>query len=304
MMGPTNPYGPSGPPPPGLSAQHPPHGMPPGMGMRQNPMYPSGGPPNAPHGSLPPSQGGMPPKHMGSRSVMTTTQLQQLSAQVKAYKMLARNNPLPEALMCIVQGRKPTQAMLASLGKGQPQQSQSGGGAWSGGSGSPHGGGTASPNPSPGPPASSAGGGGGGGSINLYPPSPSLSQSQGASPKTPQQPSTMSSSLMRSTSATSLASVSAAPNVTISSSGELPLPVRQAISAAQSGSTGTPASTAAASQPSVTVATKTTTSSSALSASTAATPSGKAALKPVKLAPPGKPLGVDPMVIMKEREHR
>jgi hypothetical protein len=298
MMGPNNPYGPSGPPPPGITS----HSMPPGVGMRQSPRYPSpwsANPGVSPsHGHLPPPPGG-PPK---SRSSMTNTQLQQLSAQMKAYRLLARNVPPPEALMSIVHGRKPTQAMLASFNKGQA-------GTWSGGSGSgsPHsssaapspGGGAGgqsapSPNPSPGPGVSS----GSGGNINLYPPSPNLSQSQGASPKTPQQQQQQGPSLLRSTSATSLNSVSAAPNVTISSSGELPLPVRQAISAAQTGST---AVTTAAGQPVTTSVAKPAVSSSS---STSLPSSSKAPVKLVKLGPPGKPMGVDPIVIAKEREHR
>lgn len=287
MMGPNNPYGPSGPPPPGLSSQHP--GIPPGMGMRQSPSYPSVWSSSAPpHGHLPPPpQGGMPPKLPPSRSNMTNTQLQQLSAQMKAYRMLARNIPPPEALMSIVHGRKPTQAMLASFNKAQT-------GAWTGGS-SPHGSGggggaggqsAQSPNPSPGP----------GGNINLYPPSPSLSQSQGGSPKTPQQQGTTSSVLMRSTSATSINSISSAPNVTISSNSELPLPVRQAISAAQ---TGSASSTAVTSQPLSTMA-----ASSSSTMATNAAASGKAMVKLVKLGPPGKPMGIDPLVIARERENR
>ena len=297
MMGPNNPYGPSGPPPPGFSSQHP-HGMPPGMGMRQSPRY---APAWSTNPAPPPPPHGHPPK---PRSNMTNTQLQQLSAQMKAYRLLARNVPPPEALMSIVHGRKPTQAMLASFHKGQT-------GTWSGGSGSPHGtsgaspgGGTGgqtapSPNPSPGPGGMSSGSAG---NINLYPPSPNLSQSQGASPKTPQQQQQQGTSLMRSTSATSLNAVSAAPNVTISASGELPLPVRQAISAAQTGSTGSTAVTSATSQPVTTSATKMIVSSSP--SSNALASAGKAPVKLVKLGPPGKPMGIDPMVIAKEREHR
>lgn len=295
MMGPSNPYGPSGPPPPGFSSQHP-HGMPPGMGMRQTPRYPPAWSTNP----APPPPHGHPQK---SRSSMTNTQLQQLSAQMKAYRLLARNVPPPEALMSIVHGRKPTQAMLASFHKGQA-------GSWSsGGGGSPHGSSGASPgaggqsapspNPSPGPGGMTSGSTG---NINLYPPSPNLSQSQGASPKTPQQQQ-QGTSLMRSSSTTSLNAVSAAPNVTISSSGELPLPVRQAISAAQTGSTSSTAVSAATSQPLTTSASMKPLVST--SQSTNALPSsGKAPVKLVKLGPPGKPMGIDPMVIAKEREHR
>lgn len=159
MMGPSNPYGPSGPPPPGLSTQHP-LNMPQGMGMRPNPMYTSGGPTSIAHR---PQGGGMPPqKHPGSRSNITTIQLQQLSAQMKAYKFLSRNLNPPEALMSIAYGRKPSPSMLATL-----SNKVSSGGGW-GSSGSPGGGGAGgqsapSPNPSPGPGLSSSGGGAGGG---------------------------------------------------------------------------------------------------------------------------------------------
>lgn len=295
MMGPSNPYGPSGPPPPGLSSQHA-LNVPPG-GMCSNPMYPPN--PGMPHG-LPPhpsqQQGGMPPKHPGTRN-MSNIQLQQLSAQMKAYRLLSRNMNPPEALMSIVHGRKPTQAMLAALNSGRGGQPGSSGG----GGGGPAGGQSPSPNPSPGP----GGSGGGGGNINLYPPSPNISQSQGASPNTPQPQGT---SLMRSTSATSINSISAAPNVTISSSGELPLPVRQAMSAAQqaqNASSGSVVGTAP-SQPLTVMAPAKGVASSLPTSSAAPSSSGKVAtqVKQVKLGPPGKPLGIDPLVIIKEREHR
>lgn len=317
MMGPSNPYGPSVPPPPGISSQHP-LGIPgpPSMGMHPNPMYPHGVPGSAiPHGSHPSQQGGMPPKHPNPRN-MSNIQLQQLSAQIKAYRLLSRNVNPPEALMSIVHGRKLTPAMLAAL---QSSKNPSLAGSRGGGVGSPGGGGAGggqsapSPNPSPGPglPTSGGGGGGGGGNINLYPPSPSLSQ-QGNSPKTPQQQQqATSSSLMRATSATSINSISAAPNVTISSGGELPLPVRQAMSAAQAGSTSSVAATMTPSRPVMAAAARgVAVSSSASSVVNGAPPppaGGKAAslvVKQIKLGPPGKPVGIDPLVIMKERENR
>ena len=296
MMGPSNPYGPTGPPPPGLATQHP-LNMPPNMGMVPNPMYSSSGPNPMPqqHGPLPP-QGGMPPKHPTPRN-MTNVQLQQLSAQMKAYRLLSRNVNPPEALMSIVHGRKLNPAMLAALSnKTSSFQGGWGGTTHSGGSGQS----APSPNVSPGPGSTNSGGGGGsgGGNINLYPPSPNLSQSQGASPKTPQPPSS-SSSLTRSASATSLNVNSAAPNVTISSSGELPLPVRQAMSAAQTGSSS-PVTTQ--NQPVAVTAVKMTVSSSPSTVSVNQT--GKTLVKQVKLGPPGKPQGIDPMIIIKEREHR
>lgn len=115
---------------------------------------------------------------------------------------------------------------------------------------------------------------------------------------------------MRSTSATSLNSISAAPNVTISSSGELPLPVRQAMSAAHTGQTGS--TTSATSVPTQLVTTTPAAKAAAATVSvthpvgtTGAPPtSAKLPVKQVKLGLPGKPQGIDPMIIMKERENR
>ena len=155
MMPGSNPYGPSGPPPPSLSGTSfsaPSGGMsgPPG-GRIPHSMYAgsggvgpgtssgSGGSgPGVPGGgggvgggvshqsSHPPLQtvGGGPPTSKPS-NVLNTIQLQQLSAQLKAYKLLARNISPPEALISIVHGRKPTAAMLAAVGKQQqhPQSS-------------------------------------------------------------------------------------------------------------------------------------------------------------------------------------
>lgn len=44
----------------------------------------------------------MPP---GADKSMNPTQLQQLRAQIMAYKLLSRNQPIPEPLMMAVQGK-------------------------------------------------------------------------------------------------------------------------------------------------------------------------------------------------------
>ena len=372
MMAPSNPYGPSAPPPPGLASQ-----LPIMSSMRPNPMYRSGGgmggsgssmgggggggmgpggpmPSGPPLHSSPmhPSQGG---SVGGSQSpptsrVLTSTQLQQLSAQMRAYRFISRHMAPPEALMCIVQGRRPTPAMLAAL-TNKPQASPFGptsaGGPGGGGGGAGGGAPGRSPNASPGPGGATSGGGGGGGNISLYPPSPSKGMTQGAPPGPPSQLTPAStSSLTRSTSATSLSSApgssssssapttvpsTAAPNITISSSGELPLPVRQALAAApqnssSSGPPGQPSSLLAAAKlpPGLGQGSNTIPGSATPPATTKPQQQQQQpqpqqqqqhsqqkpqqqhqqAVKPVKLAPTGKPQGVDPMIIMKEREHR
>ena len=373
MMAPSNPYGPSAPPPPGLASQ-----LPIMSSMRPNPMYRSGGgmggsgssmggggggmgpggpmPPGPPlhSSSMHPSQGG---SVGGSQSpptsrVLTSTQLQQLSAQMRAYRFISRHMAPPEALMCIVQGRRPTPAMLAAL-TNKPQASPFGptsAGGPGGGGGAGGGAPGRSPNASPGPGGATSGGGGGGGNISLYPPSPSKGITQGAPPGPPSQLTPAStSSLTRSTSATSLSSApgssssssapttvpsTAAPNITISSSGELPLPVRQALAAApqnssSSGPPGQPSSLLAAAKlpPGLGQGSNTIPGSATPPATTKPQQQQQPqpqqqqqqqqqqhsqqkpqqhqqAVKPVKLAPTGKPQGVDPMIIMKEREHR
>ena len=260
MMPGSNPYGPSGPPPPSLSST--PFSAPSG-GMSGTPagrvpsMYPGAGAGPGPglgatssgvgsgggtslHQPQPSTGAGGTPTSKPP-SVLNTIQLQQLSAQLKAYKLLARNVSPPEALISIVHGRKPTQAMLAALGKQQQQQQQQQ---------------QSSQSPSSlGVPPSSLGDaqrsaaseGGSGGNISLYPLSPNVSQ--GASPvNTQSQPLVRSNAQSLSTSM-SAPGGGAAPNVTISSSGELPLPIKQAISAAQSRSSNTPPSGQQASTP-------------------------------------------------------
>ncbi len=256
MMAGSNPYGPSGPPPVGLSAGS--------LGSQPSgvaPMYPS-------------STGGMhhssaPPK----LNNLNTTQLQQLSAQIKAYKLLSRNVPPPEALLSIVSGRRPTQAMLAAgkinrppMSPQQQQQQRSMMGSV----------------PSPGSISATDGSGGQPANINLYPPSPSA-RSQTESPKPLSQPSNPHSQLTQSHSNTG-----PVPNVTISSSGELPLPVRQALAAQSSSQTPSKDSN--------------TTTEAVVKSEPGA--KQKSQVKQVKVAPSGAPQGLDPGTMIKERENR
>ena len=171
--------------------------------------------------------GGTPPTSKPS-SVLNTVQLQQLSAQLKAYRHLARNVSPPETLISIVHGRKSTAAMLANLSKPSQQQHQQQ-------SSSPQHTSSSSLNvpphnyhPGVSQKGNSASEGGTGGNISLYPPSPNVSQVRGTSQAPPGH---STSSLAQSLS--SSMSAGGAPNVTISSSGELPPSVKQAISAAQ-----------------------------------------------------------------------
>lgn len=183
MMGGTNPYGPSGPLPPSMTGQ-----MPPGaMGMGGSPL-----PPRLPN-------------------PLNTTQLQQLSAQIKAYRMLARSMTPPEALISIVQGRKPTAAMLGALSRGGISSQPAGMGYHSGGG-------------VPSPIASQAGSGVGGrdspvqSNINLYPPSPSTSQPVSVEASSSQSKPTSTLAQKHSSASAS----SPAPNVTLQPGGELP----------------------------------------------------------------------------------
>ena len=315
MMAGGNPYGPSGPPPPGLSSQM-------AMGSTPMPAYPSSHHPSA-------MGVGMPPKPLsGGSGSLNTIQLQQLSAQIKTYKLLSRNLPPPEALMSIVHGRKPTPAMLAALsGRVQP-----------GSAGSPKPMMGHSPQPAPssqsvpspktpssnlshpgasvsgveGPATSSslsASSGGKGSNISLYPLSPSVGP-QGASPRTPQQQqqqqqqSQQTQSLMpRSTSSLTQnlsTATSAAPNVTISASGGLPYPVRQAMSAAQAGST----SQAHQQQTSQTGMSSSATVGGHGVQSSHEQQKQQMHVKQVKLLPSSKPPGIDPVIIVREREAR
>lgn len=181
MMGSNNPYGPSGPLPPNMGGQMMPGAMRP-MGMSS-----------------------------ANQKVLSNIQLQQLSAQIKAYRMLSRSMTPPEALISIVQGRKPTAAMLVSLNKGNPAAQQPGMGyQLSGGV------------PSPAGSSQSAPGSGVTGrespaqtNISLYPLSPSTGQTPAEGSASQLKP---PSHLTQSHSSVA----SPAPNVTLQPGGELP----------------------------------------------------------------------------------
>ena len=248
MMPGSNPYGPSGPPPPSLagtpfSAPSGAGGMSGPLGGRMSSMYPtsvggmsgsttgsSGGGGVAVGGASHPQHPHPPPPGMGPggtpsskpSSVLNTVQLQQLSAQLKAYRLLARNVSPPEALISIVHGRKPTAAMLAGLSK-QPQHHHPSSPSSSSLNVPPTQGDTQKGN--------SASEGGSGGNISLYPLSPNVSQAGSPAANTSQAPPVRSTSSLAQSLSTSVSG--GAPNVTISSSGELPLSVKQAMSAAQ-----------------------------------------------------------------------
>lgn len=293
-----NPYGPSGPPPPGLSSQIPP------VSLVGSSMYPSGG-------------------HMPRLpSSLNTVQLQQLSAQIKAYKLLARNIHLPDALMSIVHGRKPTPAMLAQsqqqmlasrsmaaaeAGMGQPPPKATQGQPFpseaqhlqkasltSVSSGST----TSLPTSSGLPPQTdsqsqpqSAG------SISLYPTSPSVTQSQAPSPGPPLSQSS-SSHAHGATPSTTIA-----PNVTVPPGGEMPLAVKQVAAAiAAAGQTGKSGQT---SQGSAAPREGTPRADSAPQPQQQQQQAkSQTALKQIKVTPISKPQGLDPVVVTKEREAR
>ena len=103
VLGSSNPYGPSGPLPPNMG----------GVGGQMMPMRP-----------------GMNPVTQKLPNPLNNVQLQQLSAQIKAYRMLSRSITPPEALISIVQGRKLTAAMLGSLARGSVPGQQSGMGGY------------------------------------------------------------------------------------------------------------------------------------------------------------------------------
>ena len=190
-----------------IPVQRGPHQMPPGMAMMasNNPYGPSG--------PLPPNMGGgqmmaqvqmqpaMNPVGQRLPNPLNNVQLQQLSAQIKAYRMLSRSMTPPEALISIVQGRKPTAAMLGSLARGGSGGGQQGGYQISGGVPSPAGsaGGRESPAQT---------------NISLYPPSPSTGGAGPGDGATP--PINPTSHLTQSHS------LGAAPNVTLQPGGELP----------------------------------------------------------------------------------
>ena len=242
---------------------------------------------------------------------LNTVQLQQLSAQIKAYRLLARNSPIPDALLSIAHGRKPTPAMIAQMynqnvskGASFPQQpsmssqpSQLSQSQRAGSAGNI----TSLASSQPVTPSQT---GDSSGAINMYPPSPGVSQSH--SPSTSQPKSSHSST-----------SMTVAPNVTLPPGGELPLPVKQAMSSAQSVGTSTqPPHTmphsSAAPPPSVSVPISSSQQSHPPTQQQMTQQSQQQQqqtkqgqmVKPVKLTPMTKPQGVDPTIVIQERETR
>lgn len=101
------------------------------MGVHEHassPLSGSGGGPTPPH--MPPSQSGPmmpmepsgPMGHQGrGPSAFSPVQLQQLRAQILAYKILGRGQPLPENLQLAIQGKRSLPSMQPQQ---QPQQQQ------------------------------------------------------------------------------------------------------------------------------------------------------------------------------------
>lgn len=101
------------------------------MGVHEHassPLSGSGGGPTPPH--MPPSQSGPmmpmepsgPMGHQGrGPSAFSPVQLQQLRAQILAYKILGRGQPLPENLQLAIQGKRSLPSMQQQQ---QPQQQQ------------------------------------------------------------------------------------------------------------------------------------------------------------------------------------
>lgn len=77
---------------------------------------PSGGPPNA---------GG--PGGPGGPTPFNQNQLHQLRAQIMAYKMLARGQPLPDHLQMAVQGKRPMPGMQQGMPNMPPASGQGAG---------------------------------------------------------------------------------------------------------------------------------------------------------------------------------
>lgn len=102
--------------------------------MRHSAGQPGGPPPPGAAGPPPPGPGGVPPP-MGPGGdkrppgSFHNEQMQQLRAQIMAYRMLARNQPLPPQVSMAVHGRKPDGTPLAnrpSQMPGGPQQGRGG----------------------------------------------------------------------------------------------------------------------------------------------------------------------------------
>lgn len=107
------------------------------MGVHEHassPLSGGGGGPTPPN--LPPSQSGsmitmIPPEPSGPMghqgrgpSAFSPVQLQQLRAQILAYKILGRGQPLPENLQLAIQGKRSLPSIQQQPQQPQPQQQQ------------------------------------------------------------------------------------------------------------------------------------------------------------------------------------
>lgn len=90
---------------------------------------PNRGAPQGP--GVPPGPGG-PPGGAGGPASFTQNQLHQLRAQIMAYKMLARNQGLPEHLQMAVQGKRPMPGMQQQPMPNMPPSAGPGGGPGAG----------------------------------------------------------------------------------------------------------------------------------------------------------------------------
>ena len=274
--------------------------------------------------------------HVGS---LNMHQLQQLNAQIRAYKILARNQPLNDMLMCAVQGKRlPTQMAMSGGGTtmtaGQPMTA-----------GPPMTAGLSQPNFSgipANPPSSitfsqpqrvasstalnSPGGSSAGVSSQVNSPAaslqPQVSQGGMESPGTPVT-ATVVSSLSQQQSSTIHSELKAmnnsmAPNVSITSSNS-PLPISApptntvptisipaSTSNAMEGVSSSTSSSSSSSQENSQDTTTTTTVSTAQQQPQQQQMISKMAppVKQVKIIPYNKPAGIDPVILLKEREIR
>ena len=63
-----------------------------------------------------PSDSGPPGQQQAGMSPFTNTQLHQLRAQIMAYKLLARSQPIPDNLRMAVEGKRPMTGMFGRQG--------------------------------------------------------------------------------------------------------------------------------------------------------------------------------------------
>ena len=253
----------------------------------------------------------------GHGGTLNMHQLTQLNAQIRAYKILARNQPLNEMLMCAIQGKRmPTQLSMSGgaapltagppMTAGPPQPNLSG--------------------MSTNPPSSimlsqpqrvasstalnSPGGSSAGVSSQVNSPAASLQPQAQTSVESPGTPvtSTMAPSVSQQQSSTIHSELKAmnnsmAPNVSITSSNS-PLPISApptntmptiSIPASTSNSTDGSGSQDSSQDSTTTVST----SQQQMISKQLAPP-----VKQVKITPFSKPAGIDPVMLLKEREIR